>query len=89
MIPPCFCLLAITVVITLFVYTFYLEPSMPSIRITEPFDYGYHSSWGSNVADGAVWGLDNSPEGAADPVHWATYRSGGPLIDELDPEQFL
>ena len=78
MLPVCYTLLAALVLVALLLWT-WLEPgmpSMPSMSETEPFKYGYHSSWGDNVADGAVW-------------EDTTVRSGGPLIDELDPEQYL
>ena len=60
-VPVCYCVLAATVLVTLIIYV-WQEPRMPSIRIepvaSEPFRYGYRSSWGDNVSDGAVWGTE-------------------------------
>jgi len=57
-------------------------------RTSERFnpDYAYRSSWGANVADGAVWG-DPSMSSSID-ANWHEYNSELPNIPGLYHEGF-
>lgn len=78
---PCYCILLITVICVLVSIWALGADSIATIKTmrTERLsnNYAYESSWGDNVEDGAVWRVPS------------VYRSTGPLIEMLPPEQLL